>query len=99
MLQQFLDLLNTTNSIYVAFFLIMLYWADKRIKLNDKKADERESRLMKKVDSMERRYIEREDKYQKMVNTLTTKVVNKVDKIEYEIKDIKEVMEEKLNKK
>ena len=54
---------------------------------------------MKKVDSMERRYIEREDKYQKMVNTLTTKVVNKVDKIEYEIKDIKEVMEEKLNKK
>lgn len=98
MLQQFLDLFSTTNSVYATFFLIMLYWADKRIKLNEKKADEREIRLMKKVDSMEKRYIEREDKYQKIVNTLTTKVVNKVDKIEYEIKDIKEVMQDNLKK-
>ena len=98
MLQNFLSLFNTTNSVYATFFLIMLYWADKRIKLNHKKADEREARLMKKVDLMEKRYIEREDKYQKMVNTLTTKVVNKVDRIEDEIKDIKEVMQDSLKK-
>lgn len=98
MLQHFVSLFDVTDSLYASLLIFMLYWADKRIKSTDKKADRREARLMEKVDAMEQRYIEREDKYQEVVNTLTSKIVCKVDSIENEVKEIKEAIEDNFKR-
>lgn len=89
------NLFDVTDSLYATLFIMMLYWADKRIKSNEKRAEDREERLLNKVEEMEKRYIEREDRYQEVVNTLSLEIVSKVESIENEVHEIKQAIKEK----
>lgn len=82
--------LAVNHGIFAVLFIAMLYWGNKKITENEKKSEERESRLTTKIDNMEIRYIEREDKYQEIVKSLSNQLDNKINTMEQDIKIIKE---------
>lgn len=88
------SMFDVTNSLYSSLFIAMLYWADRRTKSSERKAEKREERLIDKVEEMEKRYIEREDKYQEVVNILSIEIVNKVDNIVNDVEEIKNTIKE-----